>query len=792
MKGTTKIAVVLGIVVLVLGTVLFLGAKSSAHFDQVTLAKAGVVMDANIETAQFSTGDKLYRMWNEEEMIGTAKGVKQQILTDNMLFFEDDSILFTKTFLAVDTNGLTEKTKKRTIYERKDKGNYQAGNATIAENSIVKLATRMYFLNATAKVYFGEEEVTTVDRPLLLIDKTGSVIVYDVPTKKRYLGHLTLVIDEKKRFDVSDEKYYVEDRVIDLASFGGTDNKKLVLESSASSSESTNERQSGKENKEKALAAERNYSSEKAGATTDKQSADTSSEAAAAGTDTGSANQVGDSSVSGTTNNSQGNGHAGSLITLKDYQKLLDKIDELSKKSEKALPVLTLNYINPEVTKASYSYQILDIDRTLVGSPKVEIIKQMSDEVIETAHINQTAGIETFAGLTPNTTYFLRFIYQYDLGKGEGIKTLEVKSQPFETTKVEAVYQLKSVASESMVVKASLDQQMSDLSRVRLKVTGEDGTAFSIEGNTNLMSSGGQEFTISGLLPETKYHYQLELFLASGESLLLKESNRYQTLAGTKLHALHTNVTNNLIEVSYDWTSVDYQLQDASLKLVNSTTATVIPYRVVGQNEQELFVIPLIEGDYASFSLQLNLAVLNMETKQTERLTYENDTVISYRKNAHSTIRQKNTNLLMSGTLPDLKNLDLSGERQVIEETDATAVDNGLATSETATVESLVDTEAAASPDNEPYTCTLQWTTPAEIEYTIVTERKEKQQAISLTPEIFAEENWQAFDRQVVAVADNGLLQMELELSKLSVDTFDFRQAIYDNNGTLIMYVYSR
>jgi hypothetical protein len=791
MKGTTKIAVVLGIVVLVLGTVLFLGAKSSAHFDQVTLAKAGVVMDANIETAQFSTGDKLYRMWNEEEMIGTAKGVKQQILTDNMLFFEDDSILFTKTFLAVDTNGLTEKTKKRTIYERKDKGNYQAGNATIAENSIVKLATRMYFLNATAKVYFGEEEVTTVDRPLLLIDKTGSVIVYDVPTKKRYLGHLTLVIDEKKRFDVSDEKYYVEDRVIDLASFGGTDNKKLVLESSASSSESTNERQSGKENKEKALAAERNYSSEKAGATTDKQSADTSSEATAAGTDTGSANQVGNSSVSGTTNNSQGNGHAGSLITLKDYQKLLDKIDKLSKKSEKALPVLTLNYINPEVTKASYSYQILDIDRTLVGSPKVEIIKQMSDEVIETAHINQTAGIETFAGLTPNTTYFLRFIYQYDLGKGEGIKTLEVKSQPFETTKVEAVYQLKSVASESMVVKASLDQQMSDLSRVRLKVTGEDGTAFSIEGNTNLMSSGGQEFTISGLLPETKYHYQLELFLASGESLLLKESNRYQTLAGTKLHALHTNVTNNLIEVSYDWTSVDYQLQDASLKLVNSTTATVIPYRVVGQNEQELFVIPLIEGDYAAFSVQLNLAVLNMETKQTERLTYENDTVVSYRKNAHSTIRQKNADYLMSGTLSELKKLDLSEERQTAEATDATAVDNGLATSETATAETPVATEAAASPDNETYTCTLQWTTPAENEYTIVTERKEKQQ-IALTPEIFAEENWQAFDRQVVTVADNGLLQMELELSKLSVDTFDFRQAIYDNNGTLIMYVYSR
>lgn len=54
------------------------------------------------------------------------------------------------------------------------------------------------------------------------------------------------------------------------------------------------------------------------------------------------------------------------------------------------------------------------------------------------------------------------------------------------------------------------------------------------------------------------------------------------------------------------------------------------------------------------------------------------------------------------------------------------------------------------------------------------------------------EEKWQAFDSQPATSTEDGKLNMKLELSKLSVENFDFRQAIYDPKGTLIMYVYPR
>lgn len=807
MKGSAKIVIVLGGVVLVLIAVLFFGSKTLAHFEKVTLNKPGVVLDSNVETVQFNKGDLLYRMWNDEEILATSTHAqKSQILSDNMLFFEDDDILFTSEFIVVDTNGLTEKTENRVVYKRNNEGSYTANDSTITENSIVKLAKRMYFLNATAKVYFGNEEVTTVDRPLLLIDKTGSVIVYDVPTKKRYLGHLTLVINEKKRFDVSDEKYYVDDRVIDLSSFGGTDNKKLVLETSSSNEEKKDIKSSStkkEKNTENSLSVERNYSSESSVSGVDNSNGQDSSivSGKSLGSNENNNNSV-DNNEKTNSNVTQGSSHSGSFVTVKDYQALLDKINELNKKSEKAIPVLTLNYINPEVTNVTYNYQFIDVDQTLVGSPKVELIKKESDEVVDTNYISPTASVETFTGLVPNTIYYLRFIYQYDLGKGEGVQTLEVKSNQFETTKVEGVYQLKNVTSNTMVIKASLDQQMSDLSRVRLKVTSEEGATFSIEANTNLISNGGQEFTILDLLPETKYQYQLELFLTSGESLLLKESNQYQTLAGTKLNELTTSVNeNNLIEVSYDWNSVEYQLQDVFLKLI-STTGYTIPYRVVGQSEEKMTVVPLIEGDYTAFSVQLNLNVLEAESNKSRVLTYDDDAVISYRKNASSFIRQQAVELSTFGLAFNSNMGSLFRESKQLGKTtkenkhtdSEISTENSIQTSETTDTEPVSEVEDAYVLDeqSDKYICTLQWKTPTKTEYSVITERKAKQQNLVVLTDILSqEEKWQVFDSQLIAVSENNILEMELEISKLCVDTFEFRQAIYDNKGTLIMYVYS-
>jgi hypothetical protein len=818
MKASGKIMAVLGTVLVVLVAVIFLSTKRSAHFDNVALEKDGVVMDANIETLQFSNGDSLYRMWNKDEMISVSSSdEKRQILSDNILFFEDESILFTNEFTVVKTDGLTEKTKSRKVYDLNGQGTYVTKSSTIAESSIVKLAQRTYFLNASATVYFGDEEVTTVERPLLLIDKTGSVIVYDAPTKKRYLGHLTLQIDKNKRVDVSDEKYYVDDRVIDLASFGGTDNQKLVVDSSSSTKESKdkdkdkdkeNDKDKEKDKTKDSASGENKDSSESNNPATGDGSTGGQSDGDGSGSSDGSGQ--GESGTgennSGVNNNLEQAQNSGALVALKDYEDILEKIKELNKKSTKSIPILTLNYINPEVTSLSYSYQILDVDDTLVGSTKVELLNARTDELVDTAYIDSKTSVETFNSLSPNTTYYLRFTYQYDLGEGNGVQSLEVKSNVFETEKVEPVYQLKNVDSTTMTVRASLDQQMSDLNRASLKVLGEDGNSFSIEGNINLIMNGGQDFQINGLAPKTKYSYQLELSLKSGETILLNKSSQYQTLEGTRMRALNASVTpNNLIEVTYDFSSVEYNVLETEVQLTNTKTNEVIPHQVVEQNEQTVTVVPLIKTNATSFSVQLDLKVEHTDSDEVETLSYEDDTLLSYKKNAVMKIYQADQSA--SNTFSNLSNsLVMKNVNNVIPETKSSMDSQDVLQSETeeSTFESdAAEIDEAVDEDLEDedleedeaetfdYICSLVWQSPVENTYTVVTECREKQLVSDLLP-VEEDEDWLIYDTQDVNVNEHKQLSLEQGLSKLAMQKYNFRQAIYDKTGTLIMYLYPR
>lgn len=73
------------------------------------------------------------------------------------------------------------------------------------------------------------KKLKKVTKPLLLIDKTGSVTIYENKKKSRFLGHMTLKVNDKTVLDASNETYTVGERKIDLASFGGTDNEKIVV-----------------------------------------------------------------------------------------------------------------------------------------------------------------------------------------------------------------------------------------------------------------------------------------------------------------------------------------------------------------------------------------------------------------------------------------------------------------------------------------------------------------------------------------------------------------------------------
>ncbi|MFO7197166.1 hypothetical protein QJS79_14925, partial [Enterococcus faecium] len=86
------------------------------------------------------------------------------------------------------------------VYQQTN-SSYKYKNSEITENSIVKLANRQYYLNADATLYLGGKETKKVSKPLLLIDKTGSVTIYENKKKSRFLGHMTLKVNDKTVLD---------------------------------------------------------------------------------------------------------------------------------------------------------------------------------------------------------------------------------------------------------------------------------------------------------------------------------------------------------------------------------------------------------------------------------------------------------------------------------------------------------------------------------------------------------------------------------------------------------------
>ncbi|EFS04327.1 conserved hypothetical protein, partial [Listeria seeligeri FSL S4-171] len=179
---------------------------------------------------QFQKGNTLYRSWNDDQLIAKndKDDTRNEIMESTILYFDKETLMFTKSVPVIDTDGVSSKLKERQVYEPKN-ATYQYKNSEVAENSVVKLANRQYFLNADATLYLGDEKIKEVSKPLLLIDKTGSVTIYENKKKSRYLGHMTLKVNDEIVLDASNETYTIGKRKIDLASFGGTDNEKSVV-----------------------------------------------------------------------------------------------------------------------------------------------------------------------------------------------------------------------------------------------------------------------------------------------------------------------------------------------------------------------------------------------------------------------------------------------------------------------------------------------------------------------------------------------------------------------------------
>ncbi|MBC1850988.1 hypothetical protein HCA21_15080, partial [Listeria seeligeri] len=182
-----------------------------------------------------------------------------------------------------------------------------------------------------------------VSKPLLLIDKTGSVTIYENKKKSRYLGHMTLKVNDETVLDASNETYTIGERKIDLASFGGTDNEKIVVKKDEKDAE---DKKSAEEDEKTA--------------TNDKQSSgETSNKNESASNGLNATKKYGNeikagsgSADTGTTGSKSGSSGATQkdLEKIDNYEAVLKKIEELNKKLERNIPVLRIGYIAPGVT----------------------------------------------------------------------------------------------------------------------------------------------------------------------------------------------------------------------------------------------------------------------------------------------------------------------------------------------------------------------------------------------------------------------------------------------------------
>lgn len=559
MKPTWKIGLIVAAVPLIIISVILWGSFKEARYDLVSLPSNGVVLNNEQETLQFQKGHTLYRSWNDDQLIAKndEDDTRNQIMQSTILYLDKDALMFTKSVPVIDINGVSTKLKGRQVYEQKA-ASYLYKNSEIAEKSVVKLANRQYFLNADATLYLGGKEIKKVSKPLLLIDKTGSVTIYENKKKSRYLGHMTLKVNDETVLDASNETYTIGERKIDLASFGGTDNKKIVV------------KKDEKEAENKKAAEDKTEASDKTAAN-DKESGSKASNQNGSsngglnatkkyGNDLKAGSGSSETASKGNTGGSPGKAQK-DLEEIDNYEAVLKKIEELNKKLERNIPVLRIGYIAPGVTSAKVSYSYSDPNNTLIGVTKISVVDEKTGKTVNTRYVSAVDTEATLTGLSPNGKYHLEFTYQYDLGTDKGIQEVKMKSESFTTQSVSAVYQMQSVTSTSMKVNISLDAQIEDVKRARIKVKQANGDSFYMNVGTNFINGNGELLNVTDLSPSTAYQFQAIIEMKNGETIELNSSEKYYTMQATVLRSLRANLSvNKVVQVEYDWNSTDYTI----------------------------------------------------------------------------------------------------------------------------------------------------------------------------------------------------------------------------------------
>ncbi|EEU7815189.1 hypothetical protein HED71_000153 [Listeria monocytogenes] len=757
MKPTWKIGVIVAAVPLIIISVILWGSFKEARYDLVSLPSNGVVLNDEQETLQFQKGHTLYRSWNDDQLIAKndEDDTRNKIMQSTILYLDKDALMFTKSVPVIDINGVSTKLKGRQIYEPKGTS-YQYKNSEIAEKSIVKLANRQYFLNAEATLYLGGKEIKKVSKPLLLIDKTGSVTIYENKKKSRYLGHMTLKVNDETVLDASNETYTIGERKIDLASFGGTDNEKIVVKKDEKDAED-----------KKAAEEEKKAASEKT-ATNDKQSSgETSDKNESASNGLNATKKYGNeikagsgSADAGTTGSKSGSSGATQkdLEEIDNYEAVLKKIEELNKKLERNIPVLRIGYIAPGVTSAKVSYNYSDPNNTLIGVTKISVVDEKTGKTINSHYASATDTEATLTGLSPNGKYHLEFTYQYDLGTDKGIQEVKMKSDSFTTQSVSAIYQMQSVTSTSIKVNIALDAQIEGIKRARIKVKKANGDSFYMNVGTNFINGNGELLNVTDLAPSSAYQFQTIIEMKNGETIELNSSEKYYTMQATVLRSLRANLSvDKVVQVEYDWASTDYTLNQATVELKDEAKSEV-DYKIVNQEKGRIRLVPITDEETVDLEAKLVLKTTNNDTKESKTFEYPIKQDIQYDKDAKLTI-----------SLTPFQTEENSTEKAEDPEQE-TARNAGIATK----------IEEVLAPQNATYDMIFSMQRKAGEMYRVAFERRA----------VGTSDGWTSFTNKELTADETGLVSHMESISRIAKENFDYRIAVYDTKGTLQLYVY--
>ncbi|EBF5144495.1 hypothetical protein [Listeria monocytogenes] len=757
MKPTWKIGVIVAAVPLIIISVILWGSFKEARYDLVSLPSNGVVLNDEQETLQFQKGHTLYRSWNDDQLIAKndEDDTRNKIMQSTILYLDKDALMFTKSVPVIDINGVSTKLKGRQTYEPKG-ASYQYKNSEIAEKSIVKLANRQYFLNAEATLYLGGKEIKKVFKPLLLIDKTGSVTIYENKKKSRYLGHMTLKVNDETVLDASNETYTIGERKIDLASFGGTDNEKIVVKKDEKDAED-----------KKAAEEKKKAASEKTAANDKQSSGETSNKNESASNGLNATKKYGNeikagsgSADTGTTGSKSGSSGATQkdLENIDNYEAVLKKIEELNKKLERNIPVLRIGYIAPGVTSAKVSYNYSDPNNTLIGVTKISVVDEKTGKTINTHYASATDTEATLTGLSPNGKYHLEFTYQYDLGTDKGIQEVKMKSDSFTTQSVSAIYQMQSVTSTSIKVNVALDAQIEGIKRARIKVKKVNGDSFYMNVGTNFINGNGELLNVTDLAPSAAYQFQTIIEMKNGETIELNSSEKYYTMQATVLRSLRANLSvDKVVQVEYDWASTDYTLNQATVELKDEDKSEV-DYKIVNQEKGSIRLVPITDEETVDLEAKLVLKTTNNDTKESKTFEYPIKQDVQYDKDAKLTI-----------SLTPFQTEENSTEKTEDAEQE-TVRNTGITTK----------IEEVLAPQNATYDMMFSMQRKAGETYRVAFERRA----------VGTNDGWISFTNKELTADETGLVSHMETISRIAKESFDYRIAVYDTKGTLQLYVY--